>query len=49
MPAAHDWQACVEEEEYLPALQDVHDAAPAKASVLVTLPAAQTTHEPLEA
>jgi len=49
MPLGQDWQACVEEEEYLPALQGVHDVAPAKASVFVTLPAAQTTHEPLEA
>jgi len=49
MPLGHDVQACVEEEEYLPALQGVHDVAPAEASVLVTLPAAQTTHEPLEA
>ena len=32
------WQACVEEEEYLPALQGVHDVAPGEASVLVTLP-----------
>ena len=39
-PAAHDWHACVEEEEYLPALQGVHDEAPGEVSVSVTLPAA---------
>jgi len=47
--AAHDWQACVEDGEYLPTLQGVHDVAPAEARVLVTLPAAQKTQEPLEA
>ena len=48
-PIGHNVHACVEEEEYLPALQSVHDVAPAEASVLVTLPAAQKTHESLEA
>jgi len=35
----------VEEEEYLPALQDVHDEAPVEVSMLVILPGAQMTHE----
>jgi len=48
VPAAHDWQACVEEEEYLPALQGVHDVAPAEASVSLTLPAAQVAQATCE-
>jgi len=39
VPEAHDWHACVEEEEYLPALQGVHEVAPADTRVFVTLPA----------
>jgi len=45
VPAAHDSQACVEEEEYLPALQGVHNVAPVEASEFVTLPAAHVSQE----
>jgi len=41
VPAAHGWHACVEVEEYLPALQGVQDVAPTEASVLVILPESQ--------
>jgi len=39
VPGAHSRQACVEEEEKLPALQALHDEAPV--TLLVMLPAAQ--------
>jgi len=44
VPAAHERHA-VDTEEYLPALQGVHNVAPADARVLVTLPAAHDRHE----
>ena len=48
-PASQLAQATVDAVLNLPMSQAVHVVAPVEASVLVTLPAAQTTHEPLEA
>jgi len=45
VPASHDLHACVEELDHLPALQGVHDIAPAEVNVLVTLPGSHTVHE----